>query len=570
MGGTGGRGQNGTVTLIGSGLTTLSADRTVYEVGQSAVYTVSGKPNRPILWSSWKDGMSTGEVDANYGQVTDAAGNWTGTLGAWQPGDLSSNYEKQAKVDGRTAKIRLEIVPVGSLTRWAGWNSLQGLTVNERMGVAQSEGLDWYVFARATDNSVRYNRYQCWAMGECGFSGWQSLDGAVTSRPVAATRGVGSGGHVDVFARGVDGSIYYRHRPPWQGTFESWVSLGGYIVGAPAVVAVNNRLMVFARGGDNALYVNTFDGTNWSGYAGLGGHLTGDPVAVVRGGVVDVFGRNVGGDIVSRRWDGSSWADWYSLGGWLDGNIDAVATKTDNIFVFARAGQTAWVNHLDGGWSGWQSLGEAVVGDPSAVAAPYNAPYAKVWVSFRGTNDQLHAKGWSSTSRTWTAWHSSGGGSTTTPALVSYQHLMMASDKDTGTVYWRRFEPPAEYSAPPTPPPSPACGYTWRAHTVFAPDEHYTGCNGRLHMQLDGNLVIYSPSGVPLWATGTVGHNYARASFEDSGELVVRSESGQQLWASGTFYTAGSGRLEFQGDGNLVIYTAAGIPIWATGTFGDP
>ena len=127
IGGGGGRGQNGTVTLIGTGLTTLSADKTVYEVGQSAVYTVSGKPNHPILWSSWKDGVSTGEVDANYGQVTDAAGNWTGTLGPWQPGDLSSNYEKQAKVDGKTARIRLEIVPIGSLTRWGGWNSLQGV-----------------------------------------------------------------------------------------------------------------------------------------------------------------------------------------------------------------------------------------------------------------------------------------------------------------------------------------------------------------------------------------------------------------------------------------------------------
>ena len=376
IGGGGGRGQNGTVTLVGTGLTTLSADKAVYEAGQSAVYTVSGKPNHPILWSSWKDGVSTGEVDANYGQVTDAAGNWTGTLGPWQPGDVSSNYEKQAKVDGKTARIRLEIVPIGSLTRWGGWNSLQGLTVNEQMGVAETEGLNWYVFARASDNSVRYNHHQCWGQGSCTFSGWQSLGGGLTSRPVAAVRGVGIGAHVDVFARGLDGSIFFRHRPPWQGSFEDWVSLGGYIVGAPAVVAVNNnRLMVFGRGGDNALYVNTYDGANWSGYAGLGGNLTSDPVAVVRGGVVDVFGRNVGGDIVSRRWNGSFWEDWYSLGGWLsEGNIDAVATKTDNIFVFARAGQTAWVNQLDGGWIGWQSLGEAVVGDPSAVVGAVLRP----------------------------------------------------------------------------------------------------------------------------------------------------------------------------------------------------
>src|SRR5262245_23469442 len=205
-------GEAGTVTLVGSGATTLATDRTVYEVGQSPVYTVTGKPNSPIFWSSWKDGVSTGEVDAHYGQITDANGNWTGAGGPWQPGDVSSNFVKQAKVDGKTAHVQLEILPAGSLTRWAGWNSLQGLTVIERMGVAETGPLSRYLFARGADDALHYNYHDCWSAGNCGWSGWESLGGAITSRPVAAARGVWPYAVVDVFVRGTDGAVYYRHQ----------------------------------------------------------------------------------------------------------------------------------------------------------------------------------------------------------------------------------------------------------------------------------------------------------------------------------------------------------------------
>jgi Ricin-type beta-trefoil lectin domain-like len=65
-----------------------------------------------------------------------------------------------------------------------------------------------------------------------------------------------------------------------------------------------------------------------------------------------------------------------------------------------------------------------------------------------------------------------------------------------------------------------------------------------------------------VWATGTVGHPGAFAVFQLDGNFVVYSASGQPLWASGTVGVAIGGRLAFQDDGNLVIYTAAGYPVW--------
>jgi hypothetical protein len=84
---------------------------------------------------------------------------------------------------------------------------------------------------------------------------------------------------------------------------------------------------------------------------------------------------------------------------------------------------------------------------------------------------------------------------------------------------WRVSTPGSE--PPPPPPPPPACGYTWYATKTFVPDEHYTGCNGTLYMQLDGNLVIYAPSGIPLWASNTCCISGAYAVFQDDGNLVV-------------------------------------------------
>jgi len=60
-------------------------------------------------------------------------------------------------------------------------------------------------------------------------------------------------------------------------------------------------------------------------------------------------------------------------------------------------------------------------------------------------------------------------------------------------------------------------------------------------MQTDSNLVIYSVTSsgwVPLWATNTVG--------------------------------SGASHAEFQSDGNLVLYTPQGTPVWSSGTYSNP
>ncbi len=74
----------------------------------------------------------------------------------------------------------------------------------------------------------------------------------------------------------------------------------------------------------------------------------------------------------------------------------------------------------------------------------------------------------------------------------------------------------------------------------------------RLVWQADGNLVLYTASGVATWASNTSGAGKA-LSFQPDGNLVVYRVTGSDsaadaLWSSGTWYTAGASHALRLGD----------------------
>lgn len=118
----------------------------------------------------------------------------------------------------------------------------------------------------------------------------------------------------------------------------------------------------------------------------------------------------------------------------------------------------------------------------------------------------------------------------------------------------------------------------WNSGTSGAAGAH-------LALQDDGNLVIYRGDGVPVWWTGTyrpdtmgtnlglaVGQQLAsldghyHAVFQGDGNFVVYGPGSRVVWASMAF--ARNARVVLQGDGNVVAYSGAGAPIWASGTRG--
>jgi hypothetical protein len=148
-----------------------------------------------------------------------------------------------------------------------------------------------------------------------------------------------------------------------------------------------------------------------------------------------------------------------------------------------------------------------------------------------------------------------------------------------------------------------------------------TGNTGAyLTLQTDGNLVSYTQTGTPIWASGTQAHPDDTLFLQEDGNLVIYDRDGTPIWSSGTsnygvpsimFYpnntrypsgstwsarcttmTFNSGQialtmkctrsgtttfgttgntgayLTLQTDGNLVSYTQTGTPIWTSNTNG--
>ena len=62
-------------------------------------------------------------------------------------------------------------------------------------------------------------------------------------------------------------------------------------------------------------------------------------------------------------------------------------------------------------------------------------------------------------------------------------------------------------------------------------------------MQSDGNLVIYDASrSVAIWATGTTGQPGSFLSVQEDGNVVIYSNSRVPIWATGTACEINVGR----------------------------
>ncbi|RFP61766.1 MAG: DUF4114 domain-containing protein [Limnothrix sp. CACIAM 69d] len=98
-------------------------------------------------------------------------------------------------------------------------------------------------------------------------------------------------------------------------------------------------------------------------------------------------------------------------------------------------------------------------------------------------------------------------------------------------------------------------GQTWRTSTGY-----------QFIFQTDGNLVLYSPQGQAIWATGTENTGANRLSIQSDGNVVLYADS-RPLWATNT---SGNPEAYFaiQHDGNLVVYSSAGRALFSSGTDG--
>lgn len=192
---------------------------------------------------------------------------------------------------------------------------------------------------------------------------WESLGGVLTSDPAIVSWGPN---RLDIFVRGEDNAMYQKL---WNGSWHGWKNLGGVLTSAPAATSwASGRIDVFARGEDNAMYHKWFNGS-WHGWEHLGGELTSGPAAASWGsGRIDTFVRGTDGALWHKWFDGD-WHGWESLGGQIIGDPAVASWGSGRLDVFARGTDDAlWHKWFDGGWHDWQSLGGVLTASPGVTS----------------------------------------------------------------------------------------------------------------------------------------------------------------------------------------------------------
>jgi peptidoglycan/xylan/chitin deacetylase (PgdA/CDA1 family) len=199
-----------------------------------------------------------------------------------------------------------------------------------------------------------------------------------------------------VVYRGQDDAVYKR---TW--TTAGWSAqstLGGGIVGAPAVAAYGADLIVAARGTNGSMWTRTRTGGAWQPWRNMGGQLSASPaICASPDGRIDAFVRGPDNQLYQMtRLPGQAWSRWQALGGTLTTGPAAVAYGSSRVDVFIVGTDHAVARRTStaAGWSAWTSLGGVTYTAPAAARIP-GASSARVFV--RGTNSDLYVNegaGW--------------------------------------------------------------------------------------------------------------------------------------------------------------------------------
>jgi hypothetical protein len=230
----------------------------------------------------------------------------------------------------------------------------------------------------------------------------QSLGGIFTASPAVASWGPN---RLDVFGRGGDGALWHDG---WNGiNWTGWQSLGGFLTSAPAAVSWGpNRIDIFARGGDNALWHMAWNGSAWTAWDSRGGSINEAPAAASWGvNRLDVFVRGWDNALYHMSWNGSAWSGFDGRGGTLSAAPGAVSWGFNRIDVFAR-GMDAGLYHMSwngSAWSGWDSRGGPTTPAP---VAPASTAVNTLGVFLVGADGSLQHFGWNGSA--WTAMTTAG------------------------------------------------------------------------------------------------------------------------------------------------------------------
>ena len=283
-----------------------------------------------------------------------------------------------------------------ALTRMCGQGSLFSCNFTRTREMEPPAGAVPETLGRSV-NDIRGGGLQPQLRGWAGFSN----AGVFASGPAVASM---APNRLDVFGRGTDDALYTTS---WTGAaWTNWNRLSSNrITSDPAAVSWGpGRIDVFARGTDNQMYTIFCNGSRWSdwGSVGNGQFNSGPGVASMDANRMDLFGRGTDDTLYAASWTGAAWTPWRQLSpnkiasdpvavSWAPGRIDVFARGTDNqMYTIFWDGST---------WSGWVRIGNGLFSSGPAVAS---MEPNRLDLFGRGTDNALYTASW--TGSQWAPW----------------------------------------------------------------------------------------------------------------------------------------------------------------------
>jgi len=301
---------------------------------------------------------SKGSLDVDGGSFAFAAGlltNWWNVDSATYPSQLQPGSTLAAVWTGSQALTLVGLDTYGGATA-IGWSDPGGWSTPDRLGGKVTGSPAVGAIQGGPLFSVEGPGGALFARAMSG--GWQSLGGNLTSSPASTGWG---GDRISVFVRGPDGALYERTRNG--STWSRWYSLAGQLApgtGAAAVSTGPDRVSVFVHGPHDVIWERDFTTAGWGPYVDLRAPVTGTPGAASRGdGTVTVFARQSNGTLSTATGVPGNPGRWISLGGSLSsdpaGAAPAGGNRTD-VFVWGP-GNAVFQRTLTGpGWQPWREV----------------------------------------------------------------------------------------------------------------------------------------------------------------------------------------------------------------------
>jgi hypothetical protein len=274
-------------------------------------------------------------------------------------------------------------------SRFKGWNYIPPGFFNSAPALASvnASATVFDAYGRGLDNAIYYNYWS----DLTGWLGWTSIGGTWTSKPAATV--FGSSQRM-VVAKGSDNAIWAN----WttgvgHSGFQGWLRISSTVFDtAPAITYMSPYLFAVARKSDSKVYWTRndvsggYNHANWTAWDDIPvGTVTSEPAITAKSGriVVAAKGQDNAFWIISSTNNGNTWSPaWSKVGSGIfksapaltyhGSSVELVGQGTDNFMWAATA------NPTDGATGAWAQIPAAKFTSGPAIAANIGSASGKL------------------------------------------------------------------------------------------------------------------------------------------------------------------------------------------------